>query len=239
LTSAAAAERLAAASAIVVGAGALGSPAATYLASAGVGRVGVVDSGIAGPDDSRRAALLWPPDAGSNRAEAASAKLAVLAADAQVEPYPVALDELNARAIVVGSQVVLDCSGDPGTRALVNDACCAERIDLIVGDLAGRSGVLLAVRPGETACWRCAFPGAENGAGHEEEGAAAGAVAGVVGSMQALAAIEMLAGVSPGPTGRLLSFYADGLRQESASVARRGDCPACGVLAASPQSEGN
>jgi molybdopterin/thiamine biosynthesis adenylyltransferase len=238
LTGAGAAEHLGAASAIVVGVGALGSPAATYLAAAGVGRIGVVDPGVAGPEDSRRAALLWPPDAGSNRAEVASAKLALLATDAQVEPYPVALEKMNARAIVTSSQVVLDCSGDATTRNLVNEACCAERIDLVVGDLHGRSGVLLAVRPGQTACWRCAFPAAEGGRGDEAVGVQ-GAVAGVVGSMQALAAIEMLAGASPPPTGRLVTFHGDGLRQESESVARRGDCPACGGLAASPQSGEN
>jgi molybdopterin-synthase adenylyltransferase len=223
------------ADAIVVGAGALGSPAATYLAAAGVGRIGVVDGAAAESSDSQRASLLWPPDVDSNRAEAVAAKVGLLGADTQAEPYPVDLEEANARAIVVGSQLVLDCSGDPRTRRLVTDACCAERIDTIVADVSGLSGQLLATRPGETACWRCVHASEEPGEAAGERGML-GALAGVIGSLQALAAIELLTGVGELPTDRLVEVHGDGLRQEAVSVSRRPDCPACAGLEPSPQS---
>ena len=219
----------------MVGAAALGSAAVTYLAAAGVGRVGVVDRAEVGPSDSAGAALQWGPDVGRNRAESACAKLGLMSPDVQADPYPVELDEANARAIVTGSDVALECSSSSVTRALVNDACCAEGVPFVTAALAGLGGVVMAVRPGRSACWRCACAGsgAEPAAG---EPAGPAAVAGAVGSLQALEALKLLTGVTRPLLDRLLRLDLSLPGCELVPVERRTDCPACGAPGASPQS---
>ena len=108
--------RLKAARAIVLGAGAPGSAAAAQLVSSGVGYVGVVDGGVVGRADLCGQSLLYTPDVGANRAEAVAAKLGVLNTDTQAESYPVDVEEANARAILIGHDVALDCRGGTAAR---------------------------------------------------------------------------------------------------------------------------
>ena len=122
----AAQERLGGAHAIVVGAGALGSPAALYLAAAGVGRIGVVDDDEVELSNLHRQVLHFTPDIGIGKAQNAAVKLSALNPEVQVEPYPARVDEQNAEAIVTGADVVLDCTDSFETRYAVNDACCAQ-----------------------------------------------------------------------------------------------------------------
>jgi molybdopterin/thiamine biosynthesis adenylyltransferase len=101
--------RLKEARAIVLGAGAAGGGAAAHLASCGVGYVAVVDGGVVAPADLCAQSVLYTPDLGANRAEAVAAKLGVLNPGTQAESYPVAIDEANAHAILIGHDVALDC----------------------------------------------------------------------------------------------------------------------------------
>ena len=223
-------ERLGGASAIVVGAGALGSPAAAYLAAAGVGRIGVVDSDPVELSNLGRQPLHFTPDVGTNKAESAAAKLGVLNPEVTVEPYPVRLDDANADAIVVGADVVVDCSDTFETRYLVNDACCAAGVPLVEGGVLGFEGLVMSIRPGESACYRCAFPQPpppEAVRACRDYGVM-GPVAAVVGSLQALEALKLLTGVGEPLLDRFLQF--DGLATGHLVVAtsRRADCSACG-----------
>src|SRR4051794_15324829 len=136
-------ERLSAATAVVIGVGALGSPAATYLAAAGVGRLGVVDGDAVDISNLQRQPLHFTPDVNEPKAESAAQKLGVLNTEITVEPYPVTLDERNAEAIVTGADVVVDCTDSFQTRYLVNDACCAQRIPLVEGGVLGFSGLVM------------------------------------------------------------------------------------------------
>src|SRR3954447_21580410 len=124
--SGAAQERLSEASVIVVGAGALGSPVGMYLAAAGVGRIGVVDSDAVDLSNLHRQPLHFTPDVGLGKADNAAVKLGALNPETVVDPYPVRLEEINAEAIVTGADLVVDCSDTFATRYLVNDACCAQ-----------------------------------------------------------------------------------------------------------------
>ncbi len=236
--SGAAQERLKSARALVVGAGALGSPAATYLVAAGVGYVGVVDSDPVELSNLHRQPLHFTPDVGVNKADNAAVKLAALNPEVQVEPYPVRLEGANAGAIVACHDVVLDCSDTFETRYLVNDACCAERVPLIEAGVLGFEGLVLSVRPGESACYRCVFatePPADSVPSCRDAGVL-GATAGVVGSIQALEAIKLLTGVGAPLTDRILQLDAATMEQLVVTTSRRADCPACGRLAAAPQS---
>jgi len=224
-------ERLRAASAIVVGAGALGSPAAAYLAAAGVGRIGIVDSDRVELSNLQRQPLHFTPDVGTNKAESAAAKLGVLNPEVTVEPYPVRLDAANADAIVAGADVVLDCSDTFATRYLVNDACCAARVALVEAGVIGFEGLVMAIRPGESACYRCAFPSPPppDALRACRDYGVLGPVAAVVGSLQALEALKLLAGVGEPLLDRFLQFDGRDVSHLLVATSRRPDCEACGA----------
>lgn len=228
--SAEAQEAVGAATAIVVGAGALGSPAAAYLAAAGVGRIGIVDSDAVELSNLQRQPLHYTPDIGTNKAESAAAKLGVLNPEVTVEPYPVRLDAANAEAIVSGADVVLDCSDTFETRYVVNDACCAARIPLVEAGVLGFEGLVMTVRPGESACYRCAFPSApppETVRACRDYGVL-GPVAAVIGSLQALEALKLLTGVGEPLLDRFLQFDGRAVSHLVVATSRRPDCAACG-----------
>lgn len=229
-------ERLQNSTAIVIGAGALGSPAATYLACAGVGRIGVVDGDWVELSNLQRQPLHYTPDIDAQKAESAAQKLGVLNTEITVEPYPVEVDAENAAAIVIGADVVLDCTDSFETRYLINDACCAERIPLVEAGALAFGGMVFAIRPGETACYRCAFPTAPEDARTCAELGMLGAVAGVIGSLQALEALKFLTGVGTPPGDRILHFDGLTLEQTLVRTSRRPDCSACAELVASQQS---
>ena len=227
-------ERLRDAAAVVVGAGALGSPVLAYLAGAGVGRLGVVDGDRVELSNLHRQPLHFTPDVGSWKAESAAAKLALLNPEVLVEPYPVRLDEGNARAIVAGADVVVDCSDSFATRYAVNDACCAEGVALVEGGVMGFGGLVLSVRPGESACYRCCFPvpPAPGAVPSCREAGVLGAMAGIVGSMQALEAIKLLSGVGAPLLDALLQVDGLDLAHVRVRTARREGCPACALVPA-------
>lgn len=222
-------ERLKGATAIVVGAGALGSPVAAYLAAAGVGSIGIVDSDSVELSNLARQPLHFTPDVGANKAESAAAKLRALNPGCLVDPYPVRLEPDNAEAIVQVADVVVDCSDTFATRYVVNDACCALGVPLVEGGVLGFGGLVLAIRPGESACYRCAFPvpPPEGSVPSCREAGVLGATAGIVGSMQALEALKLLSGAVPASTDTILQLDAATLELTHVRTRRRGDCPAC------------
>lgn len=236
--SGAAQERLASATAVLIGAGALGSPAATYMAAAGVGRIGIVDGDDVELSNLARQPLHFTPDVGVQKAESAARKLGVLNTDITVEPYPVTLTEDNADAIVAGADVVVDCSDSFETRYAVNDACCEQRISLVEGGVLGFSGMAMAIRPGESACYRCAFPKPPPPGSVPtcQEAGVLGPVAGVLGSLQALLALRLLTGVGEDVVNQFVVFDGLTLAQTIVKTKRRDDCTACAQVPAPSQS---
>ena len=236
--SGAAQERLRSASAVVVGAGALGSPVGLYLVAAGVGRVGIVDSDPVELSNLHRQPLHFTPDIGLSKAENAAVKLRALNPEVQVDPYPARIEEANAEAILAGADVVVDCADTFDTRYLVNAACCAQAIPLVEGAVLGLSGQVMTIRPGESACYRCAFPdppppGAVPSC---REAGVLGAMAGIVGSIQALEALKLLGGVGRPLLDRILQVDGATMEHTLISTARRDDCPSCSRVPAAAQS---
>lgn len=211
---------------LVVGAGALGSPVATYLAGAGVGRVGVLDADDVELSNLHRQHLHFTPDVGVPKALSAAAKLRFLNPEVVVEPYQARLEEENALALVADQDLVVDCSDSFSTRYAVNAACVRAGVPLVEGGALGFSGLVMAIRPHETACYRCAFPAAPPGAATCAEAGILGPAAGVVGSIQALEAIKLLAGM-PVREG-LLQIDLHDLALTRVQVDRRSDCADCG-----------
>jgi molybdopterin/thiamine biosynthesis adenylyltransferase len=216
------------ASVLVVGAGALGSPVAAYLAGAGVGRLGIVDSDDVEVSNLHRQPLHFTPDVGVAKAHSAAAKLRFLNPDVVVEPYQARF----AAPMLEGADLVVDCSDSFATRYEVNAACCAARVALVEGGVVGLAGLVMAIRPGESACYRCAFPDAPppGAAPTCAEAGVLGPAAGVIGSLQALEALKLLAGLD----GVLLDAFLQVDLLDHAylrvAVSRRADCPDCATL---------
>jgi adenylyltransferase/sulfurtransferase len=216
------------ASVLVVGAGALGSPVAAYLAGAGVGRLGIVDFDDVELSNLHRQPLHFTPDLGVAKAQSAAAKLRFLNPEIVVDPYHARF----APAMLEGADLVVDCSDSFATRYEVNAACCAARTPLVEGGVIGLSGLVMAIRPGESACYRCAFPEPPppGAAPTCAEAGVLGPAAGVIGSLQALEALKLLAGLE----GALLDAF---LQVDLAdhgflrvAVTRREGCGDCATL---------
>ncbi len=218
---------LGAASVLVVGAGALGSPVALYLAGAGVGRLGIVDDDEVELSNLHRQILHFTPDIGVPKAHSAAAKLGFLNPDVVVEPYQVRLDASNAAGLIEGADLVVDCSDSFETRYAVNAACCAARIPLLEAGVLGTSGLVMGIRPGETACYRCAFPEAPPSAPTCAQAGVLGPAAGVIGSLQALEALKLLTGVGEPLLDAFLQADLATLTFLRVAVQRRADCPDC------------
>ena len=216
------------ASVLVLGAGALGSPVALYLAGAGVGRLGIVDDDDVELSNLHRQPLHFTPDLGVPKAESAAAKLRFLNPDVLVEPYRMRVGDENAAAVVEGHDLVVDCSDAFATRYAVNAACCAARDRLVEGGVLGTSGLVMGIRPGEGACYRCAFPAAPPDAPTCATAGVLGPAAGVIGSLQALEALKLLAGVGEPLTDAFLQVDLASLAFLRVAVRRRAGCPDCG-----------
>jgi molybdopterin/thiamine biosynthesis adenylyltransferase len=215
---------LADASVLVVGAGALGSPVATYLAGAGVGRLGIVDGGDVELSNLHRQHLHFTPDLGIPKAQSAAAKLKFLNPDIVIEPYQA---EFNP-AMLPGQDLVVDCTDSFAARYAINAACCAHGIPLVEAGVVGMSGLVMAIRPGESACYRCAFPAEPADAPSCAGAGVLGPAAGVIGSLQALEALKLLAGLDA-LTDAFLQLDLATLDIIRVTVRRRADCPDCGA----------
>jgi molybdopterin/thiamine biosynthesis adenylyltransferase len=214
---------LAEASVLVVGAGALGSPVAAYLAGAGVGRLGIVDDGDVELSNLHRQHLHFTPDIGVPKARSAVAKLGFLNPDVVIEPYQARF----APAMVDGQDLVVDCTDSFEARYAINAACCAAGVPLVEGGVLGLSGIVMAIRPGETACYRCAFPDPPPSAPSCAEAGILGPAAGVIGSLQALEAVKLLAGLPNPLTDAFLQVDLADATFLRVSVRRREHCADC------------
>ena len=216
------------ASVLVVGLGALGSPVAAYLAGAGVGRLGILDGGKVEVSNLHRQFLHYTPDVGVAKTWSASSKLGFLNPDVLVEPYQMRLDAENAADVIAGQDLVVDCSDTFETRYVVNAACCRTGVALVEGGVVGLSGLVMAIRPGESACYRCAFPEAPADAASCAEAGILGPAAGAIGSLQALEALKLLGGLAEPLLDAFLQVDLATHEIVRVGVARRPGCPDCG-----------
>lgn len=222
--------RLLTARVLVVGAGGLGSPAALYLAAAGVGTLGLVDADRVEVSNLQRQILHGVDDLERPKVLSGRDRLEALNPDIRVVPHAVRLDAASAAALVEDYDVVVEGSDSQATKLAVSDACVARGRPLVVAGILGWDGQLLVQVPGVTPCYRCVYREAAP-AGSVPTCQAAGVVgpvAGVVGSMQALETLKLLLDLPSPLQGRLL-FY-DGRRGETTLVSAQRDpgCRACG-----------
>ena len=222
-------ERLLSARVLVVGAGGLGSPAALYLAAAGVGVLGVADSDRVDLSNLQRQILHGTRDIGRPKAASARERLAALNPDVEVRLHPDGLNQENAERVVAAYDFVVDATDNFDAKFLIADTCHRVGRPYSHAGIARFYGQALTVVPGRTACYRCVFesPPPPDDADRHPAGPV-GAVAGVLGAIQANEAIKCVLGLGELLTNRLLTFDALTSAFRTLPVSRRPDCALCG-----------
>jgi adenylyltransferase/sulfurtransferase len=223
-------QRLREASMLVIGAGGLGSPAAFYLASAGVARITLVDGDSVDLTNLQRQILHTTDRIGTPKANSGQVALAAINADVQVVPVPQRADPDMLAELARTATVVLDCSDNFATRHALNRACVAHRKPLVSGAAIRFDGqvAVFDLRHDESPCYACLFP---PGDGEDELCAVMGVFApltGIIGTTQAAEALKLAAGIGEALAGRLLMLDALSMRWHSVRVKRDPACPVCG-----------
>ena len=226
-------ERLAAARALVVGAGGLGSPALQYLAAAGVGRIGVLDDDVVEETNLQRQTIFGESDVGRKKANAAAGRLREINPLIAIDALPLRFDAKNARELVRLYDVVLDCSDNFPTRYLINDACALERRTNVYGSIFRFDGQVSVFDAAAGPCYRCLYPEAPPPESRPTcaEGGVLGALAGIVGALQASEALKVLLRIGEPLVGRLLLVDALGARVREVRFGRDPACALCGESA--------
>ena len=224
-------QKLAAARVLVIGAGGLGSPAALYLAAAGVGTLGIADFDRVEEHNLQRQLLHDTAAVGSPKVISAAARLAAINPFVQIVPHADGVTPENAVACFSAYDVVIDGTDNFGARYLNNDAAYLARRPLVYGSVFKFDGQVAVFDPARGGpCYRCLFPeppppGSVPGCG---EAGVIGALCGVIGSLQALEAMKLITGIGEPLRGRLLTY--DALRQDfqTLTLPRDPACPLCG-----------
>ncbi|HEY6454140.1 MAG TPA: ThiF family adenylyltransferase [Steroidobacteraceae bacterium] len=224
--------KLRAARVLVVGAGGLGVPVLSYLAGAGIGRIGIVDGDRLEASNLHRQPLYSFDALGQPKAQLAAARLRALNPDVDVQIYGLRLTAANAADLIAAWDLVIDCTDNFSTKFLINDVCVSARKPAILSSIYQYEGQLQVIRPdAHGACLRCIWPEATRDGlvGNCAEAGVLGPVPGVFGSLQALEALKILLGL-PGQLGDellvmdLLTLQISRMKARRAGVCASGRC---------------
>ena len=223
--------RLLSSSVLVVGAGGLGSPLLLYLAAAGIGRIGIVDFDEVSLSNLQRQIIHATPDVGRLKTESAAEKIAVINPDVEVVTHTERLTADNALELISAYDVVADGSDSFETRFMVNDACYFARRPLVsaaLGQFEGQLSTYKAYEGGDNPCYRCLFPAPPPPGTIPScaEGGILGALAGAMGSLQAVEVLKELMGIGESMSGKLMIY--DALTARTRLVKVKPD-PACAL----------
>lgn len=221
--------RLKASRVLLVGTGGLGSPAALYLAAAGVGTLGLVDFDTVDETNLQRQILFGEPDLGRSKVEAAEDRLRTLSPSVTIERHDTRLEASNVLDLVEAFDVVVDGSDNFPTRYLVNDACARARKPDVWGAILRFEGQVSVFWNGQGPCYRCLFPeppppGLVPSCA---EGGVLGVLPGLVGTIQATEALKLLLGIGTPLIGRLLVIDALGTSFREVSLPACAEAPGC------------
>jgi adenylyltransferase/sulfurtransferase len=225
---------------LVIGAGGLGSPLLLYLAAAGVGAIGVVDNDRVDLTNLQRQILHATERVGDLKVDSAANMLARLNDGVRIETHAVRLGADNAEALIGRYDLVADGSDNFATRYLLNDLCARLKKPLVAAALSPFEGQLSTFKPylGDGhPCYRCLFrePPPPDMVPRCEEAGILGAVAGVLGTLQAVEVLKELLGLGDSLDGTLLIYDALRVRFHRIRIAKDPECPTCGVHAVATQ----
>jgi molybdopterin/thiamine biosynthesis adenylyltransferase len=223
-------DKICAARVLVVGAGGLGSPVAYYLAAAGVGTIGIVDGDVVDLSNLQRQILHGTAEVGVPKVESARRRMAALNPAVKIDTYQTMLCAENILDIVAPYDFVIDGTDNFAAKFLINDACVLAKKPYSHGGILRFAGQTMTVKPGESACYACVF--------HEPPPAGAvpacssagvlGAVAGMLGTIQAAEALKFITGAGTPLFDTLLSFDAKTMDFRKTRLRRNPGCRVCG-----------
>jgi molybdopterin/thiamine biosynthesis adenylyltransferase/rhodanese-related sulfurtransferase len=215
---------------LIVGAGGLGSPAALYLAAAGVGTLGVVDDDVVDDSNLQRQVIHSTERLGMSKAESARVAIAALNPDVHVITYETRLSKENVLDIFRDYDVILDGTDNFATRYLINDACVLLNKPNVHGSIFRFEGQATTFVAGEGPCYRCLFPSPPPPelAPSCAEAGVLGLLPGMIGMIQATEAAKLVLGIGEPLIGRLLTYDALAMEFRELRLARDPNCPMCG-----------
>lgn len=216
---------------LVVGAGGLGSPAAVYLAAAGVGTLGIVDFDIVDRSNLQRQILHGTSDIGTAKTDSARARLHDINPHVALEMFSERLSSANALDILKRFDVIVDGSDNFPTRYLVNDACVLLGKPMVYGAVFRFDGQVSVFSAKLGPCYRCLYaePPPPDLVPSCAEGGVLGVLPGIIGSLQALEAIKLTIGIGESLVGRLLLFDGRRLQFRELLLEKDSNCPVCGT----------
>lgn len=222
-------EKLLSSKVLVVGTGGLGSPIALYLAAAGVGTIGLADPDEVDLSNLQRQIIHQTKDVGRKKVESGEESIRELNPDVKVVPYPLALNAENADEIISGYDFVVEGTDNFASKFLINDACVLAGKPFSQGGILRFQGQTLTHAPG-SACYRCVYlePPPAGSVPTCSEAGVLGAIAGMLGTIQAAEAVKSLLGIGKTLKNRLLMFDALDMNFRIIDIKRNPNCPICG-----------
>lgn len=226
-------DQLRAASVLVIGLGGLGSPAALYLAAAGIGHLGLMDFDAVDESNLQRQVLYGTASLGDSKVRAAMGRLQDLNPHVTLTGHDERLTTANALEVIGAYDLVIDGTDQFATRYLINDACVITDTPNVHGSVHRFEGQVSLFSALGGPCYRCLFPEPPPPGTVPScaEGGVLGVLPGIIGSMQAAEAIKWIVGAGTPLAGRLLHFDALGMQLREVSFVRDANCPSCGDLA--------
>jgi adenylyltransferase/sulfurtransferase len=223
-------ERIVKSKVLIIGAGGLGAPAALYLAAAGVGTLGIVDGDTVDLSNLQRQIIHFTPDVGIPKVDSAAAKIGLLNPDVKVVTCQELLLAHNIREIIRGYDFVIDGTDNFAAKFLINDACVMEKTPFSHGGILRFTGQTMTIVPGLSACYRCVFAALppKNVVPTCSQAGVLGAIAGMLGTIQAAEALKFVAKVGTPLIDRLLTFDALGMDFRKVVLHKNPNCPVCG-----------
>ena len=217
-------------SVLISGAGGLGAPAALYLAAAGVGKIGIVDADVVDLSNLQRQVIHTTADVGRPKVESAAETMRAINPDVEVVTYHEFISSANIMDIIKDYDFVLDGTDNFPAKFLINDACVMADKPFSHAGILRFKGQLMTVIPHQSPCYRCVFKTMppKDAIPTCKQAGVIGAMAGVIGSLQALEAVKFLTGAGELLTGKLLTFDALTMKFHTVKLPPRGDgCAVC------------
>jgi adenylyltransferase/sulfurtransferase len=223
-------EKILQAKVLIVGAGGLGSPAALYLAAAGIGTIGIVDYDEVEISNLQRQIAHFTKDIKTTKVASAAEKMRAINPDITVRTHLENLCAANIRKIIREYDFIIDGSDNFPTKFLVNDACIFENIPYSHGGVLRFDGQTMTVLPGKSACYRCVFrkPPPADAVPTCSQAGILGAIAGMLGTIQAAEALKFVTEIGELLTDALLTFDAKRMDFRKIRLKKQKGCPVCG-----------
>lgn len=224
---------------LIVGAGGLGSPAALYLAAAGIGTIGLVDDDVVELSNLQRQILHNTTDEGEPKAISGARRMLAINPGIVVSPHTTRLSAANAVDLLSGYDIVVDGTDNFATRYLVNDAAMHARVPVVHGSVFRFEGQVAVFDPYRTACYRCVFPEPPPPglAPSCAEAGVFGVLPGIIGTMQAAEVLKLILGIGRPLLGRLLTYDALDQTTHTVRLERNPTCESCGGIEPPPLRE--